>query len=548
MSLLELRVISSLENVLPVAELDAASRQSGTALKGEKYHFQIAYRWDNSKGNGAAARVRVESPLADRIRLFAVGQVPVLYPDFFESDDNFITKTPALLPDPLLPFNGVITYKKEHWSTLWCEVDVGDAAAATYPIRFVATDEDNAETVFAQAEFQLEVVNARLPDQTLLYTDWLHGDCLATEYEVPVFSQRYWEILENYLQNAADYGMNMVLTPLFTPPLDTKIGGERLTVQLIDAYQTEQGYRFDFSKVERFMALAEKCGIRYFEMCHLFTQWGAHHAPKIVVHTADGEKRIFGWDTDAQDPAFVAFLQQCLAELKAFLKARGCWERCWFHISDEPNAEALDSYRAARDSVLSVLEDANRMDALSEYDYYTKGLVPTPVVATDHIEPFLENNVPNLWAYYCCCQVKDVSNRLIAMPSARNRICGWQLFRYDIKGFLHWGHNFWYSVLSRQVVQPWQSTDANGGFPSGDAFCVYPGKDGKPVNSLRVHVFCDALQDMRALQLLEQKQGRDAALQWLAAQTEAPLTFRDYPRDSAWILNTRDALNRAVAE
>ncbi len=547
MSLLELRILSSLETVRPLPELAAQPPSTATALRGEKFHFQIAYRWDDSKGNNVAACLRVESAWGEKLQVFAVGQVPVLYPDFFGSDDNFITKAPALLPDPLLPCDGVITYKPNQWSSLWCEIEVGDTAPGRYPIRVVATEEDT-ETVLAEAAWELEIVNAQLPPQTLLYTDWLHGDCLATYYEVPVFSERYWEILENYLRNAARYGMNMVFTPLFTPPLDTKIGGRRETVQLITVRENEAGYAFDFSNLERFMSLAEACGIHHFEMCHLFTQWGAHHAPKIVVQTAAGDEQRFGWDTDAGDPAFVAFLQQCLARLKDFLQARGCFDRCWFHISDEPNEQALESYRAARETVAAVLEGARFMDALSDYEYYTKGLVPTPVVATDHLEPFLEHNVPDLWAYYCCCQVKDVSNRLIAMPPARNRICGWQLYRYAIAGFLHWGHNFWYSVLSRHRLQPWQSTDAEGGFPAGDAFAVYPGPDGQPVNSLRMHVFYDALQDMRALQLLEQQRGRAAALAWLDSQTETPLTFRDYPHDARWLLETRNALNRLLAE
>ena len=33
-----------------------------------------------------------------------------------------------------------------------------------------------------------------------------------------MFSERFWELLEAYVKTAADYGINMLLTPIFTPP------------------------------------------------------------------------------------------------------------------------------------------------------------------------------------------------------------------------------------------------------------------------------------------------------------------------------------------
>ena len=53
---------------------------------------------------------------------------------------------------------------------------------------------------------------------------------------------------------------------------------------------------------------------------------------------------------------------------------------------------------------------------------------------------------------------------------------------------------------------------------------------------------------MRALQLLESLTSREETLAWLDAQWERTLTFRDYPRDAAWILSFREALNRKLAE
>ena len=106
-------------------------------------------------------------------------------------------------------------------------------------------------------------------------------------------------------------------------------------------------------------------------------------------------------------------------------------------------------------------------DALSDPAYYDSGLVDHPVAATDHISPFLERQVPGLWAYYCCGQGVDVGNRFLAMPSARNRILGWQLHKYRLSGFLHWGNNFWYSQIPARGWTPGASRMAAGPSPAG---------------------------------------------------------------------------------
>ena len=53
------------------------------------------------------------------------------------------------------------------------------------------------------------------------------------------------------LRNAVDHGINMLLTPLFTPPLATRVGGERPTVQLVEVRGSKERYSFDFKRLDR---------------------------------------------------------------------------------------------------------------------------------------------------------------------------------------------------------------------------------------------------------------------------------------------------------
>ena len=137
---------------------------------------------------------------------------------------------------------------------------------------------------------------------------------------------------------------------------------------------------------------------------------------------------------------------------------------------------------------------------------------------------------------------------MFAQPSVRNRIIGILLYKYDTKGFLQWGHNFWYTQYSKQAIDPYKVTDAGGSFPSGDSFVVYPGKDGTPLNSLRHLVFADAFQDLRALKLLESRTSREYVLSLLERDLDIPLTFRTYPHEQSWLLNLRKTINEEIAK
>ena len=407
--------------------------------------------------------------------------IPVEYPVTPEHDDNVLRTAPGLYPDLLEPIEDVpamgMAAFPHQWRALWVAVhNPTGFEPGVYPIRVALRNNDGA--VLSEDVFELEVLPAELPAQKLIHTEWLHTDCIATCYGLEIFSEDYWRMVEQYVQMAVDFGINMILTPIFTPPLDTDIGGERPTVQLVEVTKNGDRYSFDFAKLERWVAMCRRCGVEYFEFSHLFTQWGAYHAPKIMAWENGELKKLFGWETNARSPEYTGFLDQFLPALVEFIERHGIAERCYFHISDEPSIWDLESYGAASAAVKKHLSGFPVIDSLSNFEFYETGLVEHPIPASDHIEPFLENNVPDLWAYYCSAQHRDVAQRFMAMPSARNRILGMQLYKFEIKGFLHWGFNFYYSQQSVHRVDPYRVTDGLYWVPAGDTFVVYPGNEG----------------------------------------------------------------------
>lgn len=532
------RLVSSMEKVFAERELSAKEQRTGEAFVGERFNFQLAYFWEE---DCAWAQVETESEL-DSVSVRTVELEPAQFVCDLEPDDNYLRTQAGLFPDILKPLDGPVRLIPGQWRALWCSIDTAAEPAGEYPVtvRILVEGEKVAEETIS-----FRLLPCALPPQRLLFTQWFHADCIAHQYGEAVFSPRWWELTERYVSFAAQHGMNMLLTPLFTPPLDTLPGTERLTVQLVDVKKTAQGWEFGYDRLGQWIAMCKRCGIAYLEASHLFTQWGAEHAPKIMAEVDGKQERVFGWETDAEGEAYQDFLKAFLPDVTAFFKKEGMEGKVWFHVSDEPSAEHLERYGRLSALIHSLTEGYPKMDALSDYAFYEKGLVDVPVCATNHIAPFLEHATPHLWAYYCCGQRKDVSNRMLAMPGARNRCIGLSLYHGKIEGFLHWGYNFWMTQYSLQVIDPYRVSDAGGAFPAGDAFSVYPGADG-PVASVGLELFLEALQDLRALELAESLTDRQQVEQLY--QDAAFREFSHSARRTEEVLEIRKRVNALIVE
>ena len=512
-------LISSLDKVFLDTKLSTLEPlRSANVYRGSTFSFQIAMT--ESTCDAAHRRfvgLSFEGIEQSALTLRTVELIPSYMPAYpTRYDTEYVRTTPGLYPDLLQPLQmeGRVPCVMGQTRTVWVDVDASALSDGAHEIVVNIIDGENVLPL----TLKLNVIPAELPEVDFPVTQWFHYDCLATYYNVPVFSDRHWEIVESFIKTFVKCGNNTLLTPVFTPALDTYIGGERPTVQLVGVARDADGiYTFDFSLLTRFMDMADRLGVKYFEIAHFFTQWGAAHAPKVMATTPNGYERIFGWDTDATGEDYTPFIRQFITELLDFLKARGDDKRCFFHISDEPNIDHLEQYMKSKNSILDLLEGYVIMDALSNVDFYREGIIKNPIPCNNHIDPFLEafaeEGREGLWTYYCCGQNRHVSNRFFGSPGARTRYIGTQFYRYKIGGFLQWGYNFYYNQGSHDAINPYIDSTGNYFVPSGDTYSVYPAQDGTALESVRILHFREGLDDMRALYLAESLVGREKVLE-----------------------------------
>ena len=542
-------LISSLEKCFLDQQVeDFAPLTALSVLQNERFSLQLIHRGVPGAPICQRFLIRVDGALAPYATLRNVRNIPVDVAIFQGCDDgNYLRTTPGMYPDLLMPihYGGAISVMEQELNSVWIEFDPdGTLAPGAYPTDITLTDGEG--NIIKQEHIDVTVIGASLPAQTMRLTQWFHCDCLANYYHVAPWSEEHWRIVENFARTARKNGINLLLTPVFTPPLDTAIGFERTTVQLVDVTKNGDAYTFGFDKLGRWIDMCDRVGIENFEISHLFTQWGAEHAPKVMA-TVDGEyKKIFGWETDATGEEYSTFLRAFLTEFLSYMKARGDDKRCYFHISDEPNEMQLESYKAAKAVVYDLLKDYPIMDALSNFEFFQQGIVPLPIPSNNHIEPFIEAKIDGLWTYYCCGQLIGVSNRMMAMPLWRTRSIGYQFYKYDIAGFLQWGYNVYNTCGSIDPLDPFM--DACGEFwvPAGDTYSVYPGADGTALESIRIISFHEALQDARAMKLAEQYYGKDAVVAALE-EIVGEIKFDRCATDAKTILAMRQKINDMIA-
>lgn len=523
-----------------------------TALCKERVSYQVSVKSDIRTD----AVISVESPLKDYIKIYQVKDVlmdqPTTQPDM--EGEDYLTLEPGLMPDLLCPTaeSQNCFLLSSDFTTFRIRVDLPkDIAPGEKNISVIVTPKSQRDATGqpdrVHADMTISVLPCVMPDQKLIYTRWFYVDCIATQHNVKIYSEEHWTLIDRYLAAASDMGINMILVPTHTPPLDTAVGTVRPCVQLIDIEKTGNSYRFDFTRFHRFIGLCKKNQICYFEMAHLFSQWGAKYAANILVTENGKTDYLFGWNTPADAPEYYEFLKQYLPAISAELEKEGISEQTYFHISDEPTLDHTAAYQKASELIRSLIGNCKTMDALSNYEFYKQGLVQCPVTVVSHIHEFLGHDIENLWAYYCCEPEKGYLNSFMAMPSYRIRVLGFLLYKYDIKGFLHWGFNFYNAALSLYPINPYLTTSSDRRFPSGDPFIVYPGKD-TVYSSLRAEVLYDAIQDMNICFALEKNIGRDAVIQMIDEAAGCELRFDDYPHHNSFCENLRKEMLQKLKE
>ncbi len=502
----------------------------------ERFSFQVAVR--HAGADPVQVHAEIQAPYGWAIRVRTVGYVPVRHLNLpippSQRDCEGMGHVPGYVPDPLFHEQSLLLPPRETHAFWVTGQPGGEVKPGTYELTVTVRS--------ARGEPRTHRIPVRVhtlvlkPRSAFSVTHWFYADALIDWYRTDLFDHRFWRFLVAYVRNMVEHEQDTLLVPVFTPPLD----GVKRPTQLLRVTRTgKDRYRFDWQDVRRYIRTARRCGIRNFEWCPFFTQWGAQYAIRIYEGQGRAERLLWPPETSATSPTYRRFLAQFLPALHDFLCAEKILRVSFFHVSDEPHGETHRiNYKKARGMLAELAPWMKVMDALSEIGYGREALTDMPIAIIHKALDFARERIPS-WCYYCCEPRGPFLNRLLDTPLAKIAMHGFLFYRWPFRGFLNWGYNYWYRSQTRQLIDPFTVQDGAvwPKWPYGDPFVVYPGPEG-PLDSIRWEVLAEGLQDYRLLQT--------SGIPRNGLLLRAIQSFADFPKTEQWRQQARAAIFRFV--
>ena len=354
------------------------------------------------------------------------------------------------------------------------------------PGDYQATLTASAGSTHATLPLTLRVYPLTLPtERHLLVTEWFSTSQFKKHHQVEASDpERFSRMLGVYARNMAEHRQNV-----FRVGLDAIESGRAADGKL----------EFDFSRFDELAQVFWDTGrMDALETGFIarFGQGGWSGSEILLddfpVKEADGRRAsVSGKD----------FLPQFLPAFVGHLRGKGWLGKTLFHICDEPSDHNVMAFRAAADFLHGLGPDLRRIDAIETP--HCVGALEVCVPKLDHLATWHEayedaqRQGNELWFYTVgIFQGGSLLNKTVDVPLIETRLMHWLNYRYNLRGYLHWGFNEW---TDDPINQP--------GEHRGDGWHVYP-KPGGLLDSLRWEQMRNGLQDYECLWLLESKTAR----------------------------------------
>lgn len=341
----------------------------------------------------------------------------------------------------------------------------------------------------------VRVYGVTIPEETLNVTNWFNLDNIALFHGIEMNTPAYFDMLRKYAR-----AMRRTRQTHFFISFDPK-----------KALVSKNPYRFDFSYLKPIIAIFFEEGFRTME----FGNFGTKHDNLFTDEIKCAADPSVPLSSDEGYYLTLAMAQS----LASFLGENGWRDKTIFHIFDEPDVhisspESMEKRKQQYLRVVSILRryfpGCRTIEAVKTTQF--KGAVDIWVPLTANYEEFREEYDKmsalgdEIWCYVCCVPTGRWLNRFLDIDLLRSRLLFWGCSRFGLKGYLHWGFNYW----PQKDFDPFEESNApnepfNGIYPAGDAYIVYPGGEDGPWLGNRLEAQRRGAEDFELLALLKEK-------------------------------------------
>ncbi len=504
-------------------ELPVEEKVNLKVLKGEKFALQLALfgdektlvslgRFNHIGYKGLEGRVRIDIEEKEGVCVHGSFLGYVL-------DDD--SKT--LIADPILKRE--YQYLEESEPTIiWIEGEVdrgflGDSIDINVNL-FTQKGFEEEEKI-ERISFKVDVVQKELPslkDGSFHLDLWQHLSSWARTYEVPFWSDEHFEIIDNFTSELASLGEKVitVVASDFTWEgqgcyLVEENPSNLFEHNIIKVKKTVDGQiKCDFTALERYLDICFRYGMKdEIDIFGILASWKRTdfgnpikgYDDPIRVALFDEEHKTYSYIDNKGD------LAQYLKEVIGFFKSKDLLDRVRI-ISDMPeNSELFAKWsdflkRSSGEELLFkiALHEDSFMDRIGEFSDITLSF-PLLLKSKDRLEE-IRDRISGKLGWYVCW-FPDEINHFVSSPLIESRLTGWYSYYMGLDGFLRWDYALWTGNPFDNISYKYPRWKA------GDMFFVYPGRDMKPIRSIRWENLRFGLQDHLILKMAEEKIGKE---------------------------------------
>ena len=167
----------------------------------------------------------------------------------------------------------------------------------------------------------------------------------------------------------------------------------------------------------------------------------------------------------------------------------------------------------------------------------------------------VKQNGEEMWWYVCMGPSLPSPNLFVDNPGIDHRILGWQTYKYGVQGLLYWAVDVW-AEQNKKTPAEYDKTnfsdfDSRGGTYGGDGYLLYPGVNNTPVDSIRLAVLRDGIEDFdmfTEIAALAEKSGKTGTelKKMLELNGSVDSLVGDYITDGNLLLQKREQIMKAA--
>ncbi|KMT22094.1 DUF4091 domain-containing protein [Clostridium cylindrosporum] len=495
-------------------------------LRNETFAFQIILNsneeflcslneFNNISWKGLINRIRVSIDLNDdtiheNVKLSLV--------DYIVDDNGSLTADIISDKDSLLVEGGIA-------QLIWVKgkVPLGFNGSFNFNINLFYTKEYDDEELIGSIPCEIKVLDYDLPSlqESPFYLDlWQHLSSLARHYNVPIFSDDHFYIIENFIKELASAGQKTITIVASDFPWGGqgcfkvhKNASNLFEHNIVSVRRDVNGELYlDFTSLDRYIDICFKYGIdKEIDIFGLIGNWHGMDFKSPVYPEYKDPFRVSYYDEGNGKIKYISSKDELHLYIKLLLNHfinKGYIEKTRI-FCDEPNNPEL--YEESKRFISSTVPGVTLKYKCAVHDPrfllkpdsgITDSSIFLPMIG-ERFEKFEEVRESILGkedsiTWFVCCYPQR-PNQFIASPPLESRLVGHITYMLKASGFLRWNYCLYTEDVYNNPSYKYPS------WVAGDTFFVYPGSNMKPVSSIRWENMKMGIEEYTLMKMLEDK-------------------------------------------